>query len=162
MNDTGKPVLRQAARALLLGPGHRLLLFRFEDTFRGAVWWATPGGGLKPNETHEQAVLREVREETGHADVELGPWVWTRRDVYPSRGVLYEQEERFFLLRVPSLLLDLTGLESDEREFVRASRWWTISELEATTEDVAPSNLAALLRDLIEFGPPSEPIEVGR
>jgi 8-oxo-dGTP pyrophosphatase MutT (NUDIX family) len=32
--------------------------------------WALPAGGLEPGETHEQAAIREVREETGY-EVEL-------------------------------------------------------------------------------------------
>ena len=55
--------LRQAARAVLLDPDDRILLVRFE--FPAAAFWGTPGGGLDPGETHEQAILRELAEEAG-------------------------------------------------------------------------------------------------
>jgi hypothetical protein len=44
---------------------------------------------------------------------------------------------------------------------LRELRWWTLAELEATAEELAPADLFALLRDLVEYGTPQTPIEVG-
>ena len=40
--------IREAVRALVLDPEHRVLLVRFE--FRDGTRWALPGGGLDDNE----------------------------------------------------------------------------------------------------------------
>ena len=40
-------------------------------------------------------------------------------------------------------------------------RWWTLPELEATDEEMWPHSLPRLVRDLIESGPPPEPIDAG-
>jgi hypothetical protein len=40
-------------------------------------------------------------------------------------------------------------------------RWWTLDELEATTDKLSPRRLPSALRDLLERGPPPEPIDVG-
>ena len=48
-----------------------------------------------------------------------------------------------------------------EGELFGGLRWWTLWELETTDEVVSPRRLAVLLRDLLETGPPPEPIEVG-
>ena len=52
-----EPVLRIAARAIVLDPNDRVLLVRFQA--EGSSWWAAPGGGLEPGESHEAAILRE-------------------------------------------------------------------------------------------------------
>jgi len=162
MNLSSVPVSRSAARVVLLDPDDRLLLIRFEDDRRGARWWATPGGGLDEGESYQDAAHREIVEETGLADAELGPWIWTRQDVYTSGGVTYRQDERFFLVRAPYFDIDDRGLSDGERSVIRAFRWWTQPELAATSDELSPGNLADLLGELIRLGPPERPIAVGR
>ncbi|MFE8964830.1 NUDIX domain-containing protein [Streptomyces iakyrus] len=48
-------------------------LFSARNKDDGSVRWFTPGGGLVPGESHEQAALRELQEETGPTHVSLGP-----------------------------------------------------------------------------------------
>lgn len=158
---TAAPTPRPAARAVVVDTRDRLLLVRFVDPSRGASWWATPGGGLEPGETHEQAVRREVAEETGLHDVEVGPWIWTRRHVYTSRGVAYRQDERFFLIRVTPFEPHPTALGAGEASFVRGLHWWTVDELAATRDELAPAELPRLFRALLDSGPPGRPRAVG-
>jgi ADP-ribose pyrophosphatase YjhB (NUDIX family) len=49
--------------ALVLDERDRVLLLR--HTYRGKWPWGLPGGGLKPGESLEECVEREVMEETG-------------------------------------------------------------------------------------------------
>ncbi len=51
---------RVAVSALIFDGGRILLALR-----RDIDWWNLPGGGMEQGETVEEAVLREVREETG-------------------------------------------------------------------------------------------------
>jgi ADP-ribose pyrophosphatase YjhB (NUDIX family) len=62
--------LRQAARAAALDPDDRVLLVRFE--FPDAAFWGTPGGGVDEGESEEQAIGRELAEETGLTGIESG------------------------------------------------------------------------------------------
>ena len=156
-----EPVRRPAARVLLLDPDDRLLLVRLlaEDGERS--WWTTPGGGVQPGETSEQAALREVREETGLAEVVLGPCVWLREHVFPWLGRRWLQQERFYLARVANFEPVRDGLEAQEAETLGEHRWWTVEEIERSPEDFAPRRLASLLRALLAEGPPPEPLRIG-
>jgi len=55
--------------ALIVRDGKVLLVRRGKEPFLG--YWSLPGGGVEAGETPEEAVMREVREETG-LDVEIG------------------------------------------------------------------------------------------
>jgi 8-oxo-dGTP pyrophosphatase MutT (NUDIX family) len=153
------PTVRHAARVVLLDEALRVLLARF--VYGGRSWWAAPGGGLEPAETHEEAARREIREETGLDLRELGPWIWTREHVFRFDGRLYRQKERYFLAEVPTFDPRPEFLSPAEAGVLRGLRWWSPAELEVTAEELAPADFPTLMRTLLEHGPPQRPIEVG-
>lgn len=61
------PVRYQAA---IIQNDHVLLLKVWDHTYSGNVFWLIPGGGRLQDETEEDCVRREVREET-HLEVEV-------------------------------------------------------------------------------------------
>ena len=152
-----EPVERQAVRALVLDEDDRVLLVQFKDR-SGQVWWATPGGGVDEHEGVEQALGRELAEEIGLDEFELGPELWTREHTFAWDGRIIRQRERIWLVRLsrhePSPRVDLAA------ELVADVRWWSREELEATTETLVPARLPELLRTLRGTGPP-KPFDVG-
>jgi 8-oxo-dGTP diphosphatase len=153
--------LRQAARAVVLDPTDRILLVRFQ--FPTRTVWATPGGGVDAGETHEQAIVRELAEEAGLEEVELGPWIWTRTHVFPFESGRWDgQQERYVLVRTPAFE-PAPRFTPDQlaAEFVTAVRWWTQAELAAAEELFAPRRLPELVAALLRDGPPGEPVDVG-
>nr|WSW66536.1 NUDIX hydrolase [Streptomyces sp. NBC_00995] len=151
--------LRKVARLVLLDPEDRILLMHgFEPESPENTWWFTPGGGLEGDETRERAALRELAEETGITDVELGPLLWQRICSFPFDGRRWEQDEWYFLARTTQTATDTSGQTGLERRSVAGLRWWTSAELSAARETVYPTRLAELLRTLLCEGPPRTPL----
>ena len=155
-------IVRHGVRALVLDPDDRILLVRFVNPETGEEFWATPGGGLDPGEDLETGLRRELREETGLEDFELGPVVWTRRNVFPWAGRTLDQSEQIALVRTPAFdpRPELTT-EQLVDEGVHELRWWTLAELEASDASFAPRRIVRFLRQLLEEGAPRAPIDVG-
>lgn len=160
MNEAPTP--RPAARIILIDAQDRVFLMYFSARADGTGIWITPGGGLDPGETHEEAALRELYEEVGLRGVDLGPCVWFRSFVYPFGGRMWEQQERFFVCRVESHDIgDHVNHDEMEREVITELRWWSLAELEASPERFAPSGFARLLGAIVSGDYPAEPFDVG-
>ncbi len=151
------PLVREAARVLLLDAADRVLLVAHAPDAQRTVWTA-PGGGLRPEEAHADAAARELREEIG-VEATLGSWIWSRRVTFTFRGCTIDQSERWFLGRVEGADTDDAPL--DDPGAVRA-RWWEAGELETTDADLAPAALYTHLQRLLTDGPPATPVDVGR
>ncbi|MEU6932187.1 NUDIX hydrolase [Streptomyces sp. 2RAF24] len=157
MTDTTEP--RRVARVVLLDPDDRILLIHgHEPDDPARTWWFTPGGGLEGDESREEAALRELAEETGITEVELGPVLWRRSCSFPFDGRRWNQDEWYFLARTTRTATAPAGLTELEARSVSGLRWWTSAELSAARETVYPDKLAELLRTLLDEGPPSAPL----
>ncbi len=153
--------IRDAVRALVLDPQDRVLLVRFEFPNTGTRW-AMPGGGLEPGESDHEALQRELAEEVGLTDPEIGPHVWTRLHEFPFIDGRYDgQRERIYLVQAPAFeprpRLSWAQLNA---EYVFEVRWWPIGELHDALP-LAPAGLRDHLAALRRDGPPRHPIDVG-
>jgi G:T/U-mismatch repair DNA glycosylase/ADP-ribose pyrophosphatase YjhB (NUDIX family) len=156
---TGRP-LRPAARALVVDPAGRVLLVRFQWHERSV--WATPGGGIVPGETDEHALVRELAEESGLRGFELGPCLWTREHWFADMPGWGGQEERVYLVRTAAFTpAPELSVEDLAAEAVVEQRWWSPEELRSSRETFAPRRLPELVQQLLEHGPPREPVDVG-
>ena len=162
MPDHSAPTPRAATRVVLLDPADRILLLSLRSPTTGRVFWHVPGGGIEPGEDARVAAAREVAEETGLRNVQLGPEIWHRRHVYTWRDARYDQSERWFLARVPPFTPTRAGMTEAEQIDVLQARWWTLNELQETSEALSPRELAVYLADLLADGPPETPTEIGR
>ena len=122
----------------------RVLLLRWERD--AGAWWIAPGGGLLVGESDEAGLRRELAEELGLREFELGALVCEYAHPLPSNGRLLHQRNRIYLVRVgavePVPTVDLAA------ENVTGHRWWSLAELDATEERIAPPQLAELVRSL--------------
>lgn len=58
-------IRKTRAQAVIIRQG-RILMARHFDVYIGEEYWCLPGGGIEAGETGEQAVIRELKEETGY------------------------------------------------------------------------------------------------
>jgi TDG/mug DNA glycosylase family protein len=162
LERSSRPIPRPGVRALTIDGDNRVLLFRYPTTADVGVW-VCPGGAVEDGETDDGALHRELAEELHLADVDVGPWIWRRRHVRAWAGTVYDTVERIALVRVdaaavspdPSAALFIGAVKHGFEH-----RWWTLGELEATHDSLSPRSLPALMRRLLEHGPPAEITDV--
>jgi 8-oxo-dGTP pyrophosphatase MutT (NUDIX family) len=147
----GAVIHRRAGRVLVVDAAGRVLLLHGFDPARvDEPYWITVGGGALPGETLVQAAARELLEESGIEVTpdELGEPVWHEVDEFGFGGKMIRQEQDFFFLRVGSPQVRTDRLTEEEVSVVTGYRWWTVAELESTSQVFYPAELPRLLREL--------------
>jgi len=144
-------IIRPTARLLAFDPDGRALLFRCRQANRPGSFWILPDGGVEPDETCEQAAVRELLEETGiEASGTVGRCVLTRDTIgrhadFGERDIVY----RFFPVQL--IAGEIAHLDEDliAREGYEGYRWWSLVDLDSTRSSIWPEDLAALARGLL-------------
>jgi GrpB-like predicted nucleotidyltransferase (UPF0157 family)/8-oxo-dGTP pyrophosphatase MutT (NUDIX family) len=166
--------LRESCRGVMVDDDGRVLLAEHR-TATGAVW-VPPGGGVEDGESLQQALRRELFEETGFvlderaAALEAWQMELPLAELHASgySGV----RNRFFLIRtpafspVPGVAAGQPGHPFDEG--ILALRWWTLAEIRAASAAgsalFSPRRLGAFLADLLVAetagGIPATPLNV--
>jgi 8-oxo-dGTP pyrophosphatase MutT (NUDIX family) len=146
------PVNRATSRILLFDRDRRFLLFltKAPDT-SGVARWLTPGGGVDPGESHYQAAVRELEEETGLTMMDLGEPVWSHDFVVEWDAADHDTGHAVFYAAVTDAFEPSDALwTDDERVEVLEHRWWTLDDLAATTDRFEPADLVSVIRAELE------------
>jgi 8-oxo-dGTP diphosphatase len=109
------PIVPCVGAVVLDGDGRLLLIRRGHAPSAG--FWSVPGGRVEPGETLDEAVVREVREETGLA-VRPGPVAG--RLTIPGDGVVYDVTDVVCTLLDPAAQ-PVAGDDADDAMFADAA-----------------------------------------
>jgi 8-oxo-dGTP pyrophosphatase MutT (NUDIX family) len=138
------------SRVLLLDEQNHILLFLTRHDVPGyPARWLTTGGHLEAGESHRDAAIRELFEETGLTIDEPGNVVWAHDFVAErSPGVFANHHEEFFVHRTMRFAPSHAAWTPEEHVDIVDERWWSLATLQAATDPVEPANLIDLLTRL--------------
>ena len=138
---------RLTSRILLFDESGSILLFltTAPDT-SGFARWVTPGGGVDHGETHADAAIRELFEETGLAIAGPGSPVWQYDfDVQWNNADHDTGHAEYYVVRTSRFEPSSAGWTDDEKVDNLDSCWWSLDDLHATDEPFEPAQLPELV-----------------
>jgi 8-oxo-dGTP pyrophosphatase MutT (NUDIX family) len=138
---------RLTSRILLFDERGSILLFltTAPDTSLVARW-VTPGGGVDPGEDHRDAAIRELFEETGLVITDPGPSVWQYDFTVEWDNADHDTgHAEYYIVRTSRFTPSSEGWTDDEKIDTLDSRWWSLEDLQATTEPFEPAQLPELV-----------------
>jgi 8-oxo-dGTP pyrophosphatase MutT (NUDIX family) len=139
---------REVARGLLFDD-ERVLLIHWRDPVTGHEFLEPPGGLVEAGESLEDAVRREIAEETGLAGVEVDRFLTEVHHVFTFAGELYDCRERYYLCRLTGDGRAARVLDPVEASGIVGVEWVGVEDLAGRPADsLEPPQLLEMLRDL--------------
>lgn len=140
--------IRSGAKALIIKDG-KILMNRcaHED---GTVYYDLPGGGQHKYEPLEDAVIREVREETGYP-CRIVRFCALAEEIFTSPAIR-EKYPDYTHRMLHIFLVEITGEKENPAELdwgMTGSKWLTFEELRAEKK-VYPPSLPGKLDEILE------------
>ena len=116
---------REVIRAIFLDEDNNVCLeyLKDDDGFGPRDYYETPGGGAKPNETHEETLFRELKEEVGY-ESEVISFLGEVDDYY---NLIKRKNHNFYYLVRRTKKVE-QHLEDDEQIRINKIIWVPIDE----------------------------------
>jgi 8-oxo-dGTP pyrophosphatase MutT (NUDIX family) len=154
--------VRWSIRVLVIDESGRALLAEFGDDQTGRRWWVPPGGGIEEGEDDLTCARRELLEEVGRDDLEVGVAIGHRGGSYRLDGRWFTQYERWYLCRCSHFEVADEILTSVRPEGIRNLRWWATDEMRASAIDTGPRRLPDVIDEILAGRYPDQTADLGR
>jgi 8-oxo-dGTP pyrophosphatase MutT (NUDIX family) len=139
--------VRNSARAIVINEQDQVLLFKFDFSYLtdGGIMWITPGGALEKGESYEEALRREMEEETGIRISGDLPHIRTLEKTF-NTGTNREfiSHEQYYLVRVNNTDISTQNFTDNERKTFKDARWWSLAEILDSKENFGPTDLGLM------------------
>ncbi|HHW08882.1 MAG TPA: NUDIX domain-containing protein [Firmicutes bacterium] len=132
----------------------QVLLMKVQPPQGRKTFWITPGGGMEEGESAESCLRRELQEELGITEMEIGPLVWRRQHTFTWGEKRYCQRENIYIVRTRPFVPHIS--DAVEAKVLQCFRWWPLVELSRTTETLTPLSLAEIIQRYLREGAPKE------
>ncbi len=140
--------VRRSSRIFLFDERGDILLIRFVAERDGSpyIFWVTPGGEVEPGEDDRTAAERELYEELGLKLTLTGPVHQESGGTYVHLGETVHNFDVFFAAQCRREDPKLAGVTAEEIALMSAAKWWSIRELQSTTERIFPAAITDLVQ----------------
>ena len=149
------PTVRNSARAILINEQDQVLLFRFDFSYLtdGGIMWITPGGALEKGESYEEALRREMEDETGiHISGHLTHIRTLEKTFNTGTTKEFLSHEQYYLVRASSTDITTKNFTDNERKTFIDVRWWPIAEIIDSKENFGPPDIGSMALESISRG----------
>jgi 8-oxo-dGTP pyrophosphatase MutT (NUDIX family) len=161
--------LRRSVKVVLLNENNELLLMSSYDpttrSMHGAPtprYWSLIGEAIEEGESLEDALVREIYEETGLSrdDILLGPVVWHGSFDLILQGVPTHIDQTFIVGHTQQKPLPLARLTGDEKKVAKNLAWFSLENIKNSEEVIYPIVLPEYLQDVLDGKYPQGVLEV--
>lgn len=137
------------AEKLTIRPSAYAVIIESDKVLLCPQWdgWDFPGGGIEKGETIEQALLREVREETG-LSVQQGELLLATEDFYIANlmpDTYFHSLLYYYACTDPTGEISTDGFAEYEKQYMKAAQWVPLQEA-LTLRFYNPVDNQALIR----------------
>ncbi|MBE6023624.1 MAG: NUDIX hydrolase [Cellulosilyticum sp.] len=128
--------LRPRAAAIILNEANELLVLRQKNPTTGFEWWTLPGGGMEPEESVIDTIVREVAEE---CNVKCRPLKLIYLSEYVDYTIDTHHLGMFFLTTIDNIEALKVGSDPEvEVQYIKECRFISESELKTSHIPIFP------------------------